>query len=274
MPVLQSRGVELSWSERGEGSPLVLVHETASSSAAWERLSGAAPERMRAIAYDRRGWGSSTAPDGYRRTTIEEQSEDAAVLIESLDAAPAAVCGAGLGAIICLDLLLRRPELVSGAILIEPPVLSLLPEATEALSDDHAALQQAFHQRGAHGAVSLYLSGRLGALGVEAARLPSSLTGEARERPAILFAELGAAAAWSMPLVQFASAERRSLVVGSTATPQLVREAGRALISRLAASEAREVTATRAPPHVGAPEEVSAMVLELAPSADPPGGAS
>src|SRR5205085_8299408 len=98
--------------------------------------------------------------DDYRRTTVEEQSEDAAVLLESLGAAPALVCGAGLGAVIALDLLLRRPELVTGAVLIEPPVLALLPEATAALSDDRIALRDAFNERGAHGAVNAYLSGR------------------------------------------------------------------------------------------------------------------
>ena len=75
---------------------------------------------FRAIAYDRRGWGGSSEPDDYRRTTIEEQSEDAAALIEAIADDPAVVCGAGLGAVIALDLLLRRSELVSAAVLIEP----------------------------------------------------------------------------------------------------------------------------------------------------------
>ena len=111
--------------------------------------------------YDRRGWGASSAPDGYRRTTIEEQSEDAAVLLDSIDAGAAVVCGAGVGAVIALDLVMRRPELVAGAVLVEPPLLALLPAATEALSDDRAALQDAVADRGAEGAVELYLSGAL-----------------------------------------------------------------------------------------------------------------
>ena len=77
------------------------------------RWRAALSEGARAISYDRRGWGGSSAPDGYRRTTVEEQSEDAAALIESAAEAPAVVCGAGLGAVIALDLLLRRPDLAS-----------------------------------------------------------------------------------------------------------------------------------------------------------------
>ncbi|MGH2923644.1 MAG: alpha/beta fold hydrolase [Solirubrobacterales bacterium] len=120
MPSLRARGVELSWSERGEGKPVLLVHETATGASAWEPLARELGRAARAISYDRRGWGESTAPEGYRRTTIEEQSEDAAVLIEAA-AAPATVAGAGIGAVIALDLLLRRPELVSSTVLIEPP---------------------------------------------------------------------------------------------------------------------------------------------------------
>src|SRR5688500_3816774 len=98
------RGVELSWSESGSGASVLLIHETATGAGVWDRVAEAIAESGRAIAYDRRGWGGSTAPDDYRRTTVEEQSEDAAVLLEKLDAAPAVLCGAGLGAVIALDL--------------------------------------------------------------------------------------------------------------------------------------------------------------------------
>src|SRR5690348_15469958 len=126
MPVLEARGVELAWSERGEGAPVLLIHETATTGAIWAPVAEALSGRASAIAYDRRGWGSSTAPDGYLRTTVEEQSEDAAALIESVGG-PAALCGAGAGAVVALDLLLRRSDLVDAAVLIEPLLLQLLP---------------------------------------------------------------------------------------------------------------------------------------------------
>jgi len=98
MAALAVRGVELDWSESGEGASALLVHETAVDRSVWAPVTEALHGGVRAIAYDRRGWGASTAPDGYLRTTIEEQSEDAAVLVESLDAGPAVLCGAGTGA--------------------------------------------------------------------------------------------------------------------------------------------------------------------------------
>lgn len=266
MPTLEARGVELSWNERGEGGLVLLIHETATGAAAWDPLGKALAERARAVSYDRRGWGASSAPPGYQRTTIEEQSEDAAVLIESLETGPALLCGAGIGAVIALDLSLRGPELVAGSVLIEPDALAFLPEATEALSGDRQALEAAVAERGAEGAVALYLSGRLAALGAGLDRLPTALTAESRLRPAAIFAELGAAAAWSMPLVRLADAEQPARIVIAPSTPALLQEAARALQDRLGASETVEVQATRAPPHIGAPNEIASQILELAPS--------
>src|SRR4029450_10529713 len=98
MPILEARGVEIAWSERGGGAPLLLIHESAATSSVWGPLSKATAGRARAITYDRRGWGRSSAPEGYRRTTVEEQSEDAVALIESLDPGQVVPGGARAGA--------------------------------------------------------------------------------------------------------------------------------------------------------------------------------
>jgi pimeloyl-ACP methyl ester carboxylesterase len=262
MSTLAARGVELNWKERGSGPPVLLIHETGTSSAAWEVLAGALAPRCRAIAYDRRGWGASTVPDEYRRTTIEEQSEDAGALISSLDAAPAVLCAAGLGAVIALDLLLRRPELVLGAVLIEPPLLQLLPEATEALSVDRRALEVAAGE-GRDALIDLYLSGGLGATAAGVARIPEGLTAPVRERPASLIAELGAVPAWGMPLPRLGRAQRSSAIVTARSTPAILRSASDALASRLAHSGRSEVASAELPPQLGAAHEIAELVGEI-----------
>jgi pimeloyl-ACP methyl ester carboxylesterase len=263
MPVLEARGVEIAWRERGEGRLVLLLHETAATGAIWDPLADSVEGSARAITYDRRGWGSSTAPDGYQRTTIEEQSEDAASLLESAAREPSVLCGSGIGAVIAMDLVLRRPELVSAAVLIEPPLLGLLPEATEVLSDDRARLHEALASGGPDEAVRLYLSGALEALGPGAGRLDEAATADARERPAVLFAELGATAAWSTPLSRLGRADRPSVIVTSESTPPLLRDASAALAERLAENSLREVDSPTEPPHVGAPDAVAEMILEL-----------
>ena len=62
----------------------------------------------RVITYDRRGYGGSTAPEPYTRTTVNEQAEDLAALVGGLDAAPALLVGADFGALVVLDVLLRH----------------------------------------------------------------------------------------------------------------------------------------------------------------------
>jgi pimeloyl-ACP methyl ester carboxylesterase len=263
MPTLEARGVEIAWSERGDGGPVVLIHETAATGGIWDPLRSSLPAGVRAITYDRRGWGDSSAPQDYRRTTVEEQSEDGAALMEAVASGPSVVCGAGLGAVIALDLLLRRPDLISGALLIEPPLLQLLPIATEALSDDRRRLE------GVAGStaelIELYLSGGLPALGPGMGRLPEPMAAEARRHPVSVLAELGVAASWRMPLPRLASAERQSVIVTSESTPPLLRDAAAALAGRLAGASPREVGSAGELPHLGSAQEIGALVAGLNP---------
>ncbi len=261
MPALDARGIEIAWNERGEGPAVLLIHETAATQAAWEPLAEALARGFRAIAYDRRGWGASSEPEDYRRTTIEEQSEDAAALIEATADDSAVVCGAGLGAVIALDLMLRRSELVSGAVLIEPTLLQLTPLATEAMSEDRHRLELA---AAAHeSAVDVFLAGGLPALGPGVTRMPDQAASAARDRPGSVMAELGIPAGWRMPLPRLASAENRSAIVTAESTPPLIREASRSLGARLAQTSEREVGSPQAPPHIGAAAEVASIVAEV-----------
>jgi pimeloyl-ACP methyl ester carboxylesterase len=261
MPVLEARGIELAWRERGEGAPVLLIHETAADAQAWEPVAEAIAARGRAISYDRRGWGGSGAPDEYRRTTVEEQSEDAAALIEAVDAGPVVACGAGAGAVLALDLLLRRPELIEGAVLIEPPLLQLMPVATEALSGDRRQIELATAT--GESVIDLFLSGGLPALGPGMDRLPEDLRSAARERGPSLIAELGLATGWRLPLPRLAAAEAPSVVLTATSTPVLLRDTSEALAERLRGSERLELDVAGLPPHLGAPGEVAKVAIGL-----------
>jgi pimeloyl-ACP methyl ester carboxylesterase len=68
-------------------------------------------------------------------TSIAEQANDAAELLRALGMAPAAVVGASLGALIALELLLRHPDLVRRASLLDPgPVDSAIPDRQEKMA--------------------------------------------------------------------------------------------------------------------------------------------
>jgi pimeloyl-ACP methyl ester carboxylesterase len=262
---VEARGIELAFESRGEGPEVVLVHETGVTGAAWNPVADAvAALGGRAIVYDRRGWGGSSAPHGYGRTTVEEQSEDLAELIAAVGSSPVVtVCGAGLGGLISLDLLLRRPELVAAAVLIEPLLPALVPEATEALSEDRETIARSVHEGGVGAVVELYVSGQLSGLGPGAGRLPAELSEAARRQPASLIAELGAAAAWAMPLGRLAGARRPVVLIGSADTPPVLRSAAEAIESRLPVAESARVEG-QGPAHLTASEAVARAAIATA----------
>jgi len=244
--------------QSGEGRPILCIHETAASGRIWDDFAAAAPG-MRVVRYDRRGWGGSEAPEGYRRTTVTEQAEDAAVLIERFAEGPVVICGAGLGAVAALDLALRRPELCEEAVLIEPPLLAFVPEATEGLSTDRAAIEAAVRDSGLAGAIDLYLGGGLPFLGAGAGRLPRAIAGEGRERPLSLFAELAAVAEWEIRSNALLECEVPARIVIAATTPPILRQAAEALDARLGFARALRLGGDGLPHVAAAPELARAL---------------
>jgi pimeloyl-ACP methyl ester carboxylesterase len=158
MPEVEGAGVALHYAERGDGQALLIVHAMASDGAAWAAsLDELAAAGARAIAYDRRGYGDSGAPQPYLATTVQEQSEDAAALLNALGAAPAVLVGEGFGALVVLELLVRRPELATAAVLADPPLLAFVPEATKALAAERTLLERALREGGPAAAVAAWL---------------------------------------------------------------------------------------------------------------------
>src|SRR4051794_41452422 len=103
MPHAEGAGVALQYVERGDGAPLLVVHGMASDATAWApALDELAAAGARAIAYDRRGYGASGAPEPYAATTVQEQAQDAGALLLALAAAPALLVGEGFGALVVL----------------------------------------------------------------------------------------------------------------------------------------------------------------------------
>jgi pimeloyl-ACP methyl ester carboxylesterase len=162
-PSVEGAGVPLNVVERGSGPAALLVHGIASDAQALGPVAEALSSQARVIAYDRRGYGDSGAPEPYHGTTVHEQAEDAAALLERLDAAPALVCGDGFGALVALDLATRHRPLVAGAVLANPPLFMFVPAATEQLAAQRAELEEAVRAGGPQAGVEAWLGGRVDA---------------------------------------------------------------------------------------------------------------
>ena len=158
MPEIEGAGVALHYVERGGGQPVLVIHGMASDSETWSRaLQSLAAAGARAIAFDRRGYAGSGSPEPYLATTVQEQAQDATCVLEGLDAAPALLVGEGFGALVALELLVRRPDLAIGAALADVPLFAFVPAATEALAAQRELLEGALREGGPQAAVLAWL---------------------------------------------------------------------------------------------------------------------
>jgi pimeloyl-ACP methyl ester carboxylesterase len=130
--IVEVNGAAIYHEIRGAGPPLLFISGSTGDAGHFDQVANALQNEFTVVTYDRRGNSRSPRPEGRDRTSVDEQADDAAGLIEALDGAPALVYGNSTGAIIALSLLIRHPALVRGAMLHEPPLLSVLSRPEEA----------------------------------------------------------------------------------------------------------------------------------------------
>jgi len=143
MPEARVDGIRLYYEERGTGAPIACIHGSGSSAVLWEESAARLGELGRTITYDRRGYSRSERPDPFERTTVAENAEDAAALLDALGAAPAVVIGRSYGGEVALDLARKHPEHVRALVLLEGAPLSLAPGGAEWETLLNLRLQQA-----------------------------------------------------------------------------------------------------------------------------------
>jgi pimeloyl-ACP methyl ester carboxylesterase len=241
--------------------PLVLcLHETGTSGRIWAPLAEALSGHAEVLAPDRPGWGSAGIPEGYERTTIPEQAGFAARTLR--ERGPAVVCGAGIGAVASLELLLGEPDLITGAVVVEPPLLSFLPEATDQLAADVALVRETVAAGGREAALDVFLAGRLPALGPGAGRIPPDQAERGPGASTALFAELAAIPAWERTDAELAGATRPTLIATSADSPPFLKSSALNLSRVLARSDLRETEPGL--PHFDRPGELAALVVEVA----------
>jgi pimeloyl-ACP methyl ester carboxylesterase len=134
MPVLRVGDVGLYYEERGSGPAILGIHGTGSSAAFWTDAAEELATRGRTIVYDRRGF-SRSGPAGPRAVDVHRHADDAAALLDALEASPAIVIGRSQGGEIAVDLALRYPDRVRALALLEGGGLSLSPATRAWLAD-------------------------------------------------------------------------------------------------------------------------------------------
>lgn len=104
--------------ERGDGEPVVLIHDVASSSRVWQHQLGALPRSgYHALAYDLRGHGDSQRG---RHHDLEAHLHDLHEILTSAVGGSAHLVGLGAGAAIALTYAERHPGPVRSLTLVSP----------------------------------------------------------------------------------------------------------------------------------------------------------
>lgn len=125
-------GVDLNVAVTGQGPAVLLLHGFPHTWELWTDVMAGLSDRYRLIAPDLRGLGASgRAEGGYDAASL---ADDAAGLLEALDAGPATVIGIDVGTPPAFLLALRRPDLVGGLVVMES-LLGREPGAEDFLAD-------------------------------------------------------------------------------------------------------------------------------------------
>lgn len=106
MPLADLGDVTLNYSDCGQGAPLVLAHGLGMDLSVWDALMPLLPGGLRVVAYDLRGHGSSSLPEG--RCTMGAMVRDAEQLLDHLKIRDAMFCGLGLGGMAAQGLAVKR----------------------------------------------------------------------------------------------------------------------------------------------------------------------
>jgi pimeloyl-ACP methyl ester carboxylesterase len=146
--MVEVNGTELYREVRGSGPAVLLIMGATGDGGHFERLAESLADEFTVVTYDRRGNGRSPRPPGWTATSAEEQADDAAALLKTLALAPAAVFGTSLAGVIALCLVLRHPQLVSGAILHEPAFWSLFDDPEDVKRRTAAAVAEGIRSGG------------------------------------------------------------------------------------------------------------------------------
>ena len=109
MATVQANGIELAYEVHGEGEEtLLLINGLADSKESWEAQVPAFAERYRVVAFDNRGVGGSSTPEG--PYTTAQMAADCHGLVEALGLERFHLLGTSMGGMIAQEYAIAHPE--------------------------------------------------------------------------------------------------------------------------------------------------------------------
>jgi pimeloyl-ACP methyl ester carboxylesterase len=139
-------GARLHYEIRGSG-PLLLVVGSPMASAEFAPLADALAGDHTVVTHDPRGYANSPVDEPDAPCAVEQRADDVKAVLDDLGAESADLFGSSGGAVTGLALVARHPGRVRTLIAHEPPLLELLPDATDQRANTEAIIDT-FHRDG------------------------------------------------------------------------------------------------------------------------------
>ena len=150
-------GADLYHEIRGSGPPILFIMGASGEGGVFQHVAERLSDMFTVVTYHRRGNSLSPRPDGWTRTSIDEQADDAAGLLRALNLAPAVAFGTSMGAGILLNLMLRHPELLRGAIVHEPVMAHAVPSGAAFGAEIQAMVETGLATVGPRGTMEQFI---------------------------------------------------------------------------------------------------------------------
>src|ERR1700748_260691 len=106
---------KLWYEAKGQGSPIVFLHDGLVSSAGWDGPFDSLADSFRVVRYDRRGFGRSEPPKG-----PYSDVDDLQAVFETLKIGRAVLVGCSNGSRLAVDYTLAHPDRVEALVLVGP----------------------------------------------------------------------------------------------------------------------------------------------------------
>jgi pimeloyl-ACP methyl ester carboxylesterase len=148
-----SNGARLYFEKQGSGQSLLFIAGSTDDAGNFTRAAALLADEFAVVTYDRRGNSRSERPTGWTTSSVAEQADDAAGIVQTLGLEPAVVFGASAGGPIALDLMIRYSRLVRAGIHQDPTIFSVLPDAAAALAPRRALIENALKTKGPRGTI-------------------------------------------------------------------------------------------------------------------------
>jgi len=215
-------GIRLYYEEHGSGAPILCIHGGGSSALMWADAIEELARLGRVVAYDRRGCTRSERPDPYERTSVAEQADDAAALLDAVAAAPAMVIGRSYGGAVAIDLALRYPDRVRALALLEGDALGLSAAGLEWTKAIRDRLREVAAENGVDAVYEALVGEVLGEGAWDS--FPDQLRRILTQNGPALLAELGYVEEGMPDAAAFTTIEQPTLLVAASESPPEQRE--------------------------------------------------